>query len=289
MKSRTVKSIVYAAPVDMGGMSVRQAFPSQKIEAPNPFLLLHHADLKVPEHVPVKQAGVGPHPHRGFSPVSFIFRGGVHHRDSRGNNNVVYAGGTQWMNAGMGIIHSERPPADIHEIGGRQELIQLWVNTPASHKMDQPAYFPLTREETPFLLSADGLSRINIQAGELEGVSGKIPTFSEINTYTVEMKKGGRHWFPVPKSHNSFLYLLSGKVNLASGDNIEKHYAAIFSLDGDGFELTAEEETVLFVGTGEPLGEPVVAHGPFVLNNETQVMEAFRDYRMGKMGVLIEE
>ena len=112
-------------------MPIRQAFPSAKAESIDPFLLLHHADVKVPTHIPVSKAGVGPHPHRGFSPVSFIFKGGVHHRDSRGYDNVVYEGGTQWMNAGMGVIHSERPPADIFEKGGRQELIQLWVNTPA--------------------------------------------------------------------------------------------------------------------------------------------------------------
>jgi redox-sensitive bicupin YhaK (pirin superfamily) len=126
----------------------------------------------VPTHVDTKHAGVGPHPHRGFSPVSFIFKGGVHHRDSRGNNNIVYAGGTQWMNAGMGVIHSERPPADIHEIGGRQELIQLWVNTPAKHKMDVPDYQPLTAEETPVVNSADQLTTVNVIAGELNGVKG---------------------------------------------------------------------------------------------------------------------
>lgn len=119
-KNRTVQAILYAQPMDMGGLPIRQPFPSGKMEQIDPFLLLHHADMQVPTNIDTRHAGVGPHPHRGFSPVSFIFKGGVHHRDSRGNDNIVYAGGTQWMNAGMGIIHSERPPADIHEIGGRQ-------------------------------------------------------------------------------------------------------------------------------------------------------------------------
>src|SRR4030095_15893721 len=112
MKSRTIKHTLYARQFDMGGMPIRQPFPSAEAEQVDPFLLLHHAEVKVPGHTPVEKSGVGPHPHRGFSPVTFIFKGGVHHRDSRGNNNAVYAGGTQWMNAGMGIIHSERPPAD---------------------------------------------------------------------------------------------------------------------------------------------------------------------------------
>ncbi len=289
IKNRTIKSVVYAATFDMGGMPVRQAFPSSKLEAPDPFLLLHHADVKVPSHVPVSKAGVGPHPHRGFSPVSFIFKGGVHHRDSRGNDNVVYAGGTQWMNAGMGIIHSERPPQDIHELGSRQELIQLWVNTPAAYKMDQPAYYPLNAEDTPTIESEDGLVSIHIQAGELNGVKGTIPTFSAVNTFTVEMKKSGKYFFDIPASHNVFIYLLNGKVTVTGDGEVAGNYAAIFNNDGNGFELTALEDTRLFVGTGEPLNEPIASHGPFVMNNQTELMEAFRDYQLGKMGVLIED
>lgn len=289
MKSRTIKSIVYASTYDMGGLPVRQPFPSAKIEAPDPFLLLHHADVKVPTQVDIKHAGVGPHPHRGFSPVTFIFKGGVHHRDSRGNNNVVYAGGTQWMNAGMGIIHSERPPMDIHEIGGRQEIIQLWVNSPASHKMDQPAYYPLTAEETPFLMSDDKLVRVNIQAGALNRVKGKIKTLSDVNTFTVEMKKNGYFFFEIPQAHNAFIYLLDGKVKADGESEIEKNYAAIFNTGDNGIGLTAKEDTRLFFGSGLPLNEPIASHGPFVLNTQTQIMEAFRDYQLGKMGVLIED
>lgn len=287
--NRTVKSILYAEPMDMGGMPIRQPFPSHKAPPTDPFLLLHHADIKVPTQVDTKHAGVGPHPHRGFSPVSFIFKGGVHHRDSRGNDNVVYAGGTQWMNAGMGIIHSERPPQDIHKIGGRQELIQLWVNTPAKHKMDIPAYQPLTAEETPVITSADGLATIHIIAGELDGVKGPVNTLSSVNTFTAEMKKGAKFFFTIPYTHNAFIYLLDGKVQLTGDSEVDGKYVAVFNNDGEGFELEAMEDTRLFVGTGEPLNEPVASHGPFVMNNQTELMEAFRDYQLGKMGVLIEE
>jgi redox-sensitive bicupin YhaK (pirin superfamily) len=287
--NRTIKSILYAQPMDMGGMPIRQPFPSQKAEQIDPFLLLHHADIKVPTHVDTKHAGVGPHPHRGFSPVSFIFKGGVHHRDSRGNNNIVYAGGTQWMNAGMGVIHSERPPADIHEIGGRQELIQLWVNTPAKHKMDTPEYQPLTAEETPVITSADQFTSVNIIAGELNGVKGPIKTLSAVNTFTVTMKKGAKFFFAIPSTHNAFIYIIEGKVNVTGDGEVDGKYVAVFNNDGEGFELEALEDTHLFIGTGEPLNEPVASHGPFVMNNQTELMEAFRDYQMGKMGVLIEE
>lgn len=243
----------------------------------------------MPVHIDTRHGGVGPHPHRGFSPVSFIFKGGVHHRDSRGNNNVIYAGGTQWMNAGMGVIHSERLPHDIHEIGGRQELIQLWVNTPAKHKMDIPVYQPLTAEETPVVMSADGLAKINVIAGELNGVKGKITTLSSVNTFTGEFKKGAKFFFSIPSSHNAFIYLLDGKVQVTGDSEVDGKYAAVFNHDGDGFELEALEDTRVFIGTGEPLHEPVASHGPFVMNSQTELMEAFRDYQMGKMGVLIEE
>lgn len=287
--NRTIKSILYAQPMDMGGMPIRQPFPSQKAPQIDPFLLLHHADLKVPTHVETRHAGVGPHPHRGFSPVSFIFKGGVHHRDSRGNDNIVYAGGTQWMNAGMGVIHSERPPADIHELGGRQELIQLWVNTPAKHKMDVPAYYPLTAYDTPVLTSDDGLTRVNIIAGELNGTIGPIKPLSPVNTFTAEMKKGGSFFFDIPASHNAFIYVMEGKIKVTGEGDVEAKYVAVFNNDGSGFTLEALEDSQLFIGTGEPLNEPVASHGPFVMNNQTELMEAFRDYQQGKMGVLIED
>ena len=287
--NRTIKSILYAQPMDMGGMPVRQPFPSHKAEHIDPFLLLHHADIKVPAHVDTKHAGVGPHPHRGFSPVSFIFKGGVHHRDSRGNDNIVYSGGTQWMNAGMGIIHSERPPYNIHEIGGQQELIQLWVNTPAKHKMDIPAYYPLTAEETPVFTSTDGLITIQVIAGELDGIKGPINPLSPVNTFTATMKKGGKFFFTMPASHNAFIYIMTGKLKVTGDSEVEAKYVAVFNLDGEGFELEALDDTQLFIGTGEPLNEPLASHGPFVMNNQTELMEAFRDYQQGKMGILIEE
>src|SRR5688572_12429624 len=191
MKNRTVSHLLFAEQFDMGGMPIRQPFPTQKVEQIDPFLLLHHADIKVPKHLEPDHGGVGPHPHRGFSPVTFIFKGGVHHRDSRGNDSVIYAGGAQWMNAGMGVIHSERPPHDIHEIGGRQEIIQLWVNTPAQHKMDQPAYYPVQATDTPMYKSENQLVTGRVVAGEVLGLQGPVPTTSPVNAAMFEFKKGG--------------------------------------------------------------------------------------------------
>jgi redox-sensitive bicupin YhaK (pirin superfamily) len=289
MKNRSVTHLLFAHPYDMGGMPIRQPLPTTKVEQVDPFLLLHHAVVKVPKHTKPDHAGVGPHPHRGFSPVTFIFQGGVHHRDSRGNNSVVYAGGAQWMNAGMGVMHSERPPDDIHEIGGKQEIIQLWINTPAKHKMDPPAYFPLQAEETPAYESEDRLVRVNVFAGDVMGVQGKIPSLSPVNAATIEIKKGGRISIPVPARHNSLLYLLDGQITIDGYGVTDGLNAAVFANDGDGISFEALLDTRLLFLSGEPLHEKVVSHGPFVMNSETEILEAMRDYQMGKMGILIEE
>ena len=289
MKNRSVSNMLYAQMVDMGGFPVRQPLPTQKVEQVDPFLLLHHADVKAPKHVEPDDAGIGPHPHRGFSPVTFIFKGGVHHRDSRGNDSTIYAGGAQWMNAGMGILHSERPPHDIHEIGGRQEIIQLWINTPAAHKFDQPAYFPLSAEDTPTYVSDDEKVKARIFSGEVLGVKGSIPSQTDVNAATFEFKKGGKISVELPTSHNALLYLLDGKLTLEGFGLVDGLNAIVFKKDGDGITIEALEDTRVLLLSGEPLNEEVVSQGPFVMNTQTEIMEAMRDYQMGKMGVLIEE
>ncbi len=289
MKTRTVSHLLYAEQYDMGGMPIRQPFPTNNVDNIDPFLLLHHADLKVPTHIDPDHAGVGPHPHRGFSPVTFIFKGGVHHRDSRGNDSVIYAGGAQWMNAGMGVIHSERPPKDIHEIGGKQEIIQLWINTPATHKMDQPLYFPLSAEEAPELISEDGKVKTRIFSGEVLGKKGPIPSHTEVNAATLELKKGGRISIPLPANHSAVIYLLDGKLNVDGYGLAEGLHAVLFKNDGEGVAFEALEDTRVLLLSGKPLNEKVAKHGPFVMTDQTEILEAMRDYQMGKMGVLIEE
>jgi redox-sensitive bicupin YhaK (pirin superfamily) len=289
MNNRTVSQLLYAQMVDMGGIPVRQPFPTLRVDQIDPFLLLHHADIKAPIHTDPDDAGVGPHPHRGFSPVTFIFKGGVHHRDSRGNDSVIYAGGAQWMNAGMGIIHSERPPHDIHEIGGRQEIIQLWINTPAAHKMDQPVYVPLAADDAPKYRSEDGKVLLKIFSGQLLDIKGPIPSHTDVNAATLELKKGGRISIPLPLTHNAFVYLLDGKINVDGFGLVEGLNVVLFKNDGEGITLEGLEDTRILLLSGEPLHEKVVSHGPFVMNTQTEILEAMRDYKLGKMGILIEE
>lgn len=286
---KTVNKIITGRPINVGSIKVQELLPSD-VENANPFLVFHHGVAIADRLIPLKDQGVGPHPHRGFSAVSFIYRGGVHHRDSRGNNHKVYAGGTQWTSAGMGIIHSERIPEDIFEVSnGEQELLQVWVNTPSANKMDQPAYHPATAEATPTIVSEDGLTIVRVPAGNVNGTKGIIPTFTDVTTAMVEMKKGGNFRFTFPATHNTIVYVLSGAININNTETLNNKQLALFHQDGESFTLSATTDSLIFVGSGEPITEPIAQHGPFVMNTQTEIMQAFKDYQMGKMGVLIEE
>jgi redox-sensitive bicupin YhaK (pirin superfamily) len=282
MKQRKIEHMIYAPIQDMGDIQVRQPLPSHALNELDPFILLHHAHIFFDKHENLARAGVGPHPHRGFSPVTFVFKGGSHHRDSRGNKQEVMAGGTQWMHAGMGIIHSERPVE--HEM----EIIQMWINSPAKNKMEQPFYYPLSKADTPVFTSDDGLVKIGVVTGHLLGINGPIPTMTPINSAMLDMKAGGQITIPLPDSHNAFIYLLDGKLKIGDKEVDGKHMVT-FDQNGDSISIDVLEDTRALIMSGEPIGEKIVAHGPFVMNSETEIMEAFRDYRQGKMGILIED
>jgi redox-sensitive bicupin YhaK (pirin superfamily) len=189
----------------------------------------------------------------------------------------------------MGVIHSERPPQDIHERGGRQEIIQLWINSPASLKMDPPSYFPVQASEIPKFHSGDQLVVVNVIAGDVLGLKGPVPVQNELNAATIDLKKSGKISIPLPQSHNSFIYILNGKLKIEGYGLTEGLHAVVFANDGEGIAFEALEDTRVLLMTGKPLNEKVVAQGPFVMNSQTEIMEAMRDYQMGKMGVLIED
>lgn len=247
MQERTVAEVIYAAEHDMGPLKVRQPLPSERLTSFDPFVLLHHAPPKTTDGT----HAVGAHPHRGFSPVSFVFQGAVRHRDSRGHDSTISAGGTQWMHAGSGILHEETL------LAGRFELIQLWINSPAAHKGDAPSYYPLSRDETPRVVTGNGRVTVNVIAGSVLGVSGPVPSLTPVNAATVEARAGGRLFIPLPPGHNAFLYLLDGSLNAGGGVATALHLVA-FKNDGDGILIDAAEDTRALLMSGEPIGEPIV-------------------------------
>jgi len=287
MANRKIKHISPANKVNMGGFLVRQPLPTRTIDKVDPFLLLHHAEVTYENSKGADQSGVGPHPHRGFSPVSFVFKGGVHHRDSLGNNSVIYEGGVQWINSGSGIMHSERPPKELLGSSDAQEFIQLWVNTPAAHKMDEPSYQGFSKEEIPMVKSSDGLVEMSIVTGEVDNVSGPVHTTSDVMAAMVLINKGGFHQINFEQNHQGLVYLLDGRVKI-NGQEIEGKNLVIFEEEGEGFEIEGLESTKALLLSGAPLNEPVSSYGPFVMNNQREIIEALNDAQSGKMGVLNE-
>lgn len=285
---RSIKTFFPAQKVNMGGIMLDQALPLRGIDQIDPVILIHHwrdtlAGNKRPDEV-----GVGPHPHRGFAPVTFIFEGGVHHRDSLGNSEIVEAGGTQWMHSGKGIVHSERPPKAMAEDGGLFEIIQFWVNAPSDHKMAEPYYKPVTESNTPVVTSDDGKIRVGVVAGELNGTLGPVETQSAQLMLRIDARAGGKMDLTVPKNFNALIYQLDGAATINDEVGSSPKLLTWFENDGDTVRIEAQEDTRMILLSGEPINEPLATYGPFVMNTEEELMQAMRDYQMGKMGQLIE-
>ena len=273
-----------AHEVMMGPHPVKQPIPTQSVDQIDPFLLIHHHRSTIAPGTDRWDAAVGPHPHRGFSPITFMWEGGVHHRDSRGNNSVVSGGGVQWTDVGMGIIHSERPPAELCENGGVQEIIQIWVNLPRAKKMMEPVYLPFQKEELP---SAHGHPELKIVSGDIGHdqsvgpLKGAYPVTSAHGVATTAPFS-----FTVKEGENGLFYLLSGAGRLEGYGLVEN--AMLYHLDAGDYTAHLEEGTKVFFIAAAPIGEKVESYGPFVMTNQTEIMEAMRDYQMGKMGYLVE-
>lgn len=286
---KSVKYLIPAFDVNMGGLLIKQALPTNNVNQVDPFLLLHHAKFKFTENAPALQQGVGPHPHRGFSPVTFVIDGEVHHRDSRGNNQVAKKGEVQWMNAGAGIVHSERPSQALANGNGSQEIIQLWINSPASKKMSPPSYQFLAQSDIPVFESPDQLVKSKLIAGSYKEKNGKIEADSEMIIIWSESQTSGSESFTIEERFNSMLYLIKGEISVSGFGMIEAKSLVVFENLGSDIEINAKRDAQFLLLAGVPLNEKLVQQGPFVMNTETEILEAMRDYQMGKMGILIEE
>jgi len=285
MSTRTVKQIIPAQRINMGGHLLDQPLPFRSVDHIDPFLLIHHWDKPIKIGGNQKELGVGPHPHRGFSPVTFIFKGSVRHQDSIGNNMVVSDGGTQWMHAGNGIIHSERPGIDLVLNGGEQEFIQFWVNTPAKYKMEAPYYLPLSAEQTPKIKLEN--TCIGVVAGSFMGVLGPAKTYSPQTLLRIDATSACSIELPLPKHYNTLLYLLKGSLSV-DDEKVPPKTMIWYKNDGDLLNINISEASQFIILSGEPIGEPVVSYGPFVMNDNEELQQAVSDFQDGKMGELVE-
>jgi len=283
---RTIHKIIPAQLINMGGNLLDQALPFQGVEQIDPFLLIHHWNHPLQGGLRPQEAGVGPHPHRGFSPVTFIFQGDIQHRDSLGNNVIVSEGGTQWMHAGKGITHSERPSKSLAEKGGEHEFIQFWVNTPAKFKMEPAYYLPISKKDTPTIKKDK--AEILVVTGEFENVKGPAKTYSPQTHLRANAEAGATLSLNLPTSFNTILYLLNGALTVDEKSIIAKNLIW-FNNDHENIEIEVTKESRFIILSGQPINEEVVSHGPFVMNSQIEIMQAMRDSQMGKMGILIEE
>lgn len=284
MSARTVKRQHPALRDDIGDLMTSRPLPGPAIDQLDPFLFLNHHG---PQTYPPGNSGLpfAPHPHRGFETVTFILQGELAHRDSGGHESIISGGGIQWMTAGSGVVHSELSPEQFKQQGGPLEILQLWVNLPSRLKMTRPNYTGLQQQDIPAISTDNGRVTVNLIAGTWEDQTGPIRSLTDVHMATVQFAPGGRVHFPVAADRNVFLYVVRGELDV-SGQKAEAFHLVELDNNGDTVELEALDDSIVLFGHAAPLEEPVVAHGPFVMNTREEIIQAISDYQAGKLGGL---
>ena len=266
------------------GFPVRSLFSYQTLGRQlSPFLLLDYAGPA--RFDPADQPrGVGVHPHRGFETVTIVYDGEVSHRDSTGEGGTIGPGDVQWMTAASGILHEEFHSPAFTERGGPLEMVQLWVNLPARDKRAAPGYQSITADEIPSVALPDGAGTLRLIAGELDGTRGAARTFTPLNVWDARLNAGGVARLPVPAGHNTAVVVLRGTVLLNREHVLRDAQVAVLEGAGEGIELEANNDALVLILSGAPIDEPIVGHGPFVMNTQQEIVEAMRDFNEGRFG-----
>jgi redox-sensitive bicupin YhaK (pirin superfamily) len=268
------------------GFPVRTLFFYQQLgKEMSPFLML---DLAGPAEFPIttERKGVGTHPHRGFETVTIVYDGEVSHKDSTGQGGTIGPGDVQWMTAGSGILHQEFHSDDFAKRGGVLQMVQLWVNLPAKHKMTAPGYQPILSQSIPQIELSNSRGSIRVIAGEHEGHMGPAKTFTPMNVFDIRLKKGEELVLPVADGWNTSVVVLRGALEggVDSGVIAKDAKMLMFSQDGQDIKIKALEDSVALLLSGEPIEEPIVGHGPFVMNTRQEIDQAISDFNRGAFG-----
>jgi quercetin 2,3-dioxygenase len=286
--SRTVAGVINSVEtLEGGGFLVRRPFPKSSFSEFDPFLLLD--ELGPINLKPGQAKGAPDHPHRGFEIVSYVLAGRLEHKDSAGHAGLLNPGDVQWMTAGAGVVHSEMPEAMFTQTGGRLHGIQLWVNLPQQDKMIPPRYQEIPASQIPIAQTEDQSVTVRVITGEALGAKAVIQTRTPIIYLHFTLQPRATMIQPVPKEYNAFAYVLEGSglfgTELASGDDGQM---VLFAQDGEDVVISnppdAQRPLDLLLIAGVPLNEPVVRHGPFVMNTEAEIIQAIDDYQAGRMG-----
>jgi redox-sensitive bicupin YhaK (pirin superfamily) len=278
----TIKEIHPASYHPIADLITYNPLPSSKLRQIDPFIFLNHHGF---QSYPKNNRGLpfGPHPHRGMETVTFILAGDIMHQDSGGHESVIESGGIQWMTAGQGLIHSEVSSSKFKKEGGDLEILQLWINLPAKLKMTEPRYVGLQKEEINHFELSEGKVSVQMIAGDWDGNQGSFETLSPMFLSTITIAKGGKFNKSIPVGENVFFYIVRGEVKILS-EKIPFRNLVEFTNDGGNLSAEASDDAVLILGHAKPFNEPMVAQGPFVMNTQQEIMEAYRDYQQGKFG-----
>ncbi|ARB24961.1 pirin family protein [Klebsiella sp. K794] len=278
---------IYTAPSQHwvgDGFPVRSMFSYQTHgEQLSPFLLLDYAG---PHHFPAGtgKRGVGEHPHRGFETVTVVYSGEVEHRDSTGRGGVIGPGDVQWMTAGAGILHEEFHSAEFTRTGGELKMIQLWVNLPAKDKMTQPGYQSITADVIPDVELPNNAGHMRVIAGRYEDIVGPAHTFSPLNVWDLQLNQSQEITLHQPAGWSTALVVLEGEVVVNGEGSAREGQLVVISQKGEALHLSASSNAKVLLMAGEPLQEPIVGYGPFVMNTKAQIAEAVRDFNSGRFG-----
>jgi quercetin 2,3-dioxygenase len=283
---RSISRIVPAQETYEGeGFLVHRPFPTPTLSDFDPFLLLD--EMGPMDTKPGEAKGAPDHPHRGFETVTYMLSGEFEHKDSAGHSGSITPGSVQWMTAGGGVVHSEMPSHKFNEKGGRLHGLQLWVNLPKRDKLIPAHYQEITADKIPTATSSDGKVSVRVIAGEALGAKAIINTRTPIQYLHFKLAPGASIVQPVPQDFHAFAYVLEGEI-VAKSRTAPRHSMILFAPDGDEIELTASGEAPLDVLliAGQPIREPVVRWGPFVMNTREEIVQAMEDYQRGKMGAI---
>jgi len=286
---KTIEKI-YSRPLRPGmvgdGFRVFNYFPNNGLsqQRVSPFLMMDfnaEYDFGPSDHL----RGVDVHPHKGFETVTIAYKGSVAHHDSTGNSGVINPGDVQWMTAGAGILHKEYHEQEFSKKGGPFEMVQLWVNLPAKNKLTPPKYQAITAADMGKVTLGDNGGFVNVIAGSFNRQKGPATTFTPVNMFDIRLNAGKTVSTEIPAAHNTVILVISGAVTV-NGKKALLHDLVLFENTGEEINITANDDSVLLLLSGEPINEPIAQYGPFVMNTHSELQQAFQEFQSGKFGVL---